>query len=300
MTPEVLRAGPIRVPSARGPVPEAPSTPALELLAQVPLFQGLGSTAHQRIAARFIERRLEAGEVLFREGEVGTALYVVADGEIEVLIGRGGREVTLARLGPRSHLGEMALLDDAPRSTSARATTRTTLLEVSREVFLAELIEAPGATRALLGEMARRLRGVNAMVGERLARDAVREVEKNRTPGERLADRFAAFNGSWFSIVGVLVATSAWVLLNAASDRPFDPYPFVFFNLVLGIAVALQGPLLMMSQNRQAQRDRAQAAADFQLNLKNEVALEALASDLARLERKFEAALGARRPHDGR
>jgi uncharacterized membrane protein len=270
---------------------------ALELLAQVPLFHGLGAGALQRIAARLVERRLEAGQFLFREGDLGTTLYVVADGEIEVLVGRGGREVTLARLGPRTHLGEMALLDDAPRSTSARASTRSTLLlEVSREVFLAELLAAPEATRALLGEMARRLRGVNAMIGESLARDAVRDVERNRTFGERLADRFAAFNGSWFSIIGVLVATSGWVLVNLASERPYDPYPFVFFNLLLGIAVTLQGPLLMMSQNRQAQRDRAQASADFQLNLKNELALEAMARDLGRLELKIDAALAARRP----
>jgi uncharacterized membrane protein len=269
------------------------------LLAEVPLFNGLGANALQRIADRLVEHRLEAGEVLFREGEVGKALYVVVSGEIEVLVGRGGREATLARLGPRSHLGEMALLDDAPRSSTARAASTTTLIEVSRETFLGELLGSPDATRALLGEMARRLRGVNAMIGESLARDAVREVERNRTYGERLADRFASFNGSWFSIVGVLVATAGWVLVNAATERPFDPYPFVFFNLVLGIAVALQGPLLMMSQNRQAQRDRAQAAADFQLNLKNELALQAMTRDLGRLERKFDAALGSPRAPPG-
>jgi CRP/FNR family transcriptional regulator, cyclic AMP receptor protein len=265
--------------------------PALELLAQVPLFQGLGSAAHARIAARLVERRLSPGEYLFHEGEAGAALYVVAEGEVEVLVGRGGREVTLARLGPRSHLGEMALLDDAPRSTSARAVTRVALLEVSGEVFLAELLAAPEATRALLSEMARRLRGANAMVGDSLARDAVREVERNLTFGERMADRFASFNGSWYSIIGVLVATGAWVLLNALGPSAFDPFPYVLFNLVLGIAVALQGPLLMMSQNRQAKRDRAQAAADFQLNLKNELALQTALRDLARLERKLDEAL---------
>jgi uncharacterized membrane protein len=268
--------------------------PALELLAQVPLFQGFGPAAQSRIAARLVERRLAPGEYLFHEGEAGAALYVVAEGEVEVLVGRGGREVTLARLGPCSHLGEMALLDDAPRSTSARAATRVALLEVSGEVFMAELLAAPEATRALLSEMARRLRGANAMVGDSLARDAVREVERNLTFGERLADRFASFNGSWYSIVGVLVATGAWVLLNALGPSAFDPFPYVLFNLVLGIAVALQGPLLMMSQNRQAKRDRAQAAADFQLNLKNELALQTALRDVARLERKVDEALAER------
>jgi uncharacterized membrane protein len=269
---------------------------ARELLGEVPLFHGMDAAALHRITLRLKERRLETGELLFSEGETGTALYVVATGEIEVLVGRGGREVTLARLGPRSHLGEMALLDDTPRSTSARAAAASTLLEVPREVFLDELLASAEATRALLGEMARRLRGVNAMIGESLARDAVHDVERNRTFGERLADRFASFNGSWFSIGGVLVATVIWVFMNSAGGTSFDPYPFVLFNLVLGIAVALQGPLLMMSQNRQAQRDRAQAAADFQLNLKNELGLQAMARDLARLERKVDGALAPRRP----
>jgi uncharacterized membrane protein len=265
-----------------------------ELLSQVPLFEGLEAAARRRIAERIVERHLAPGEYLFREGETGAALFVVADGEVEVLVDRGGREVTLARLGPRSHLGEMALLDAAPRSTSARAIASSTLLEVSREVFLAELQEAPEATRALLAELARRLRAANTLAGESLARDAMREVEHNRTFGERLADRFAAFNGSWYSIVGVLLATVVWVALNGAGAHTFDPFPFVLFNLVLGIAVALQGPLLMMSQNRQAQRDRAQAAADFQLNRKNELALQVLARDLVRIEVKLDQALTRR------
>ena len=263
----------------------------IELLSQVPLFGGLDDAARRRLSSRLRERRLQAGEFLFHEGEPGDALYVVAEGELEVVVERGGREVTLARLGPRSHLGEMAVLDDAPRSTSVRAAGPARLLEVSRATFLDELEASPSAMRALLSEMAIRLRVTNARVGDNLARDAVREVEARRTFGERLADRFASFNGSWYSIVGVLVVTAGWVAWNAAQARPFDPFPYVLFNLVLGIAVALQGPLLMMSQNRQAERDRAQAAADFQLNLKNELALQVLVRDLARTDAKLDELL---------
>jgi CRP/FNR family cyclic AMP-dependent transcriptional regulator len=136
--------------------------------------------------------------------------------------------------------------------------------------------------------MARRLREADAMVGDHLARDAVQEIEENLTFGERLADRFAALNGSWLSIGGVLAATLAWVAWNAGAARAFDPFPFVLFNLVLAVAVALQGPLLMMSQNRQARRDRAQAAADFRVNLKNELGIQALVQDVGRLERKVD------------
>jgi uncharacterized membrane protein len=259
-----------------------------DLLSEVPLLQGLDADSRDRIARRLTERRLEPGEYLFREGDAGAVMYLVAEGQIEVLVGRGGRETTLARLGPRSHLGEMAVLDDAPRSTSARAALPTRLVEVPRDVFLDDVLASREARRAVLGEMARRLREADAMVGDHLARDAVQEIEESLTFGERLADRFAALNGSWLSIGGVLAATLAWVAWNGGAARPFDPYPFVLFNLVLAVAVALQGPLLMMSQNRQARRDRAQAAADFRVNLKNELGIQALVQAVGRLERKVD------------
>jgi len=234
-----------------------------------------------------IERRLEAGDYLFREGEAGASMFLVVEGEFEVHVGRRMREKILARLRPRSHIGEMAALDDAPRSTSVRAALPSRLIEVPREVFMQEVLSSPVAAKALLAEMARRLRTADVIVGDHLARDAVKELKRNLTFGERWADRFARLNGSWYSIVGVLVVSAGWMVWNVVTDRAFDPFPFVLFNLVLGIAVALQGPLLMMSQNRQAQRDRAQAAADFQVNLKNEIGIQSLLRSVARLEARI-------------
>jgi uncharacterized membrane protein len=258
------------------------------LLSTVPMFRGLEPAARSRIAERLVERRLAAGEILFHAGDPGASLFVVAEGEVAVVVGPPGRETTLARLGPGSHLGEMAVVDDAPRSTSVRALSAAELVEVPRDVFLSEVLASPEGSRALLSEMARRLRRADVLVGEHLARDAVREVEARRTFGERLADRFAAFNGSWASIAGVFAASAAWIAWNAATDRPFDPFPYVLYNLVLAIAIALQGPLLMMAQNRQAERDRAQAAADYELNLKNELGIEALRREVREMRRDLE------------
>jgi len=263
-----------------------------DLLSQVPLLRGLDAATRARIAAHVVERRLRPGELLFHEGEPGAALYAVAEGEVEVLVKSGAEELTLARVGPGGHLGEMAVLDDAPRSATARAATPALLLEVPREVVLEELLSSPATARALLAEMARRLRAADALAGEHVARDPVREMEERLTVGERLADRFTSFNGSWAFILGVLGVTAAWVVANEVLHRPFDAFPYVLFNLVLGIGVALQGPFIMMSQNRQARKDRARAAADYEVNLKNELGIQALARDLARLERKLDALAG--------
>jgi CRP/FNR family transcriptional regulator, cyclic AMP receptor protein len=269
---------------------------SMHQLRTVPLLRGFDDGSLQRIATHSTEQRLAAGEALFQEGDAGGVLYLVVEGEIEAYVGGGSRRQTLRRLGPGSHLGELAILDGAPRSTSARATRATRLLLVPGEVVMEEVLSSHDASREMLAEMARRLRGATSLVGEYVARNGVKEFEGRLTFSERLAERVAAFNGSWLSFGGVLIVTAVWVAANAQSAIAFDPYPYQLFNLLLGVAIALQGPMLMMSQNRQAQRDRAQAAAEYELNLKNEVGIENLAAGLARIEECLERIA----PGDGR
>ncbi|MCB2011624.1 MAG: DUF1003 domain-containing protein [Geminicoccaceae bacterium] len=94
------------------------------------------------------------------------------------------------------------------------------------------------------------------------------------TLGERLADRVAAFGGSWTFIVSFGIVLAVWVIINTVilSGRAiFDPYPFVFLNLVLSMLAAVQAPVIMMSQNRQANKDRLTATNDYEVNLKAEL-----------------------------
>ena len=107
------------------------------------------------------------------------------------------------------------------------------------------------------------------------------------TLGERLADRVAQFGGSWTFIALFCAVLLAWAGLNAAVlARPFDPYPFIFLNLLLSMLAAIQAPVIMMSQNRQAARDRLDAAHDYAVNLKAEMEIMALHDklDVLRLE----------------
>lgn len=92
--------------------------------------------------------------------------------------------------------------------------------------------------------------------------------------GDRLSDRMAAFGGSWTFIVLFALVLAGWVLLNSfllAGARAFDPYPFIFLNLVLSMLAAIQAPIIMMSQNRQSAKDRLAAAHDYEVNLKSEL-----------------------------
>ena len=113
-----------------------------------------------------------------------------------------------------------------------------------------------------------------------ISRNADREFEESLTLGQRLADRIAIFGGSWPFILSFLALLLAWVVLNTAIPRrvgtPFDPYPFIFLNLILSMLAALQAPVIMMSQNRHAAKDRVAAGHDYEVNLKAELEILAL------------------------
>jgi uncharacterized membrane protein len=95
------------------------------------------------------------------------------------------------------------------------------------------------------------------------------------TTGQRMADRLAAFAGSWTFIIGFILVLLGWIVLNVAFLlRPFDPYPFILLNLVLSCVAAIQAPVIMMSQNRQEAKDRLRAENDYKVNLKAEILIE--------------------------
>ncbi|MFC4311354.1 DUF1003 domain-containing protein [Steroidobacter flavus] len=108
--------------------------------------------------------------------------------------------------------------------------------------------------------------------------DPNRRLDAEATFGDRLADRVAGFGGSWAFIVGFIVFLACWAAFNllAGKDRAPDPYPFIFLNLILSMLAALQAPIIMMSQNRQSDKDRLMATHDYEVNLKAELEIMAL------------------------
>ena len=110
-----------------------------------------------------------------------------------------------------------------------------------------------------------------------LSEDVNTAFDKSSSFGERLADRVASFGGSWTFIILFGVVLVAWTLGNdLLRGRAFDPYPFIFLNLMLSMLAAIQAPIIMMSQNRQSSRDRLDASHDYEVNLKAELEIMAL------------------------
>jgi uncharacterized membrane protein len=128
----------------------------------------------------------------------------------------------------------------------------------------------------------------SAIERKALSRDVNKAFAASTGFGERLADSMARVGGSWSFILGFLGFLVVWTLLNAwlLGRDSFDPYPFIFLNLVLSMLAAIQAPIIMMSQNRQAARDRLDAAHDYEVNLKAEIEIMALHEKLDELRHR--------------
>jgi uncharacterized membrane protein len=147
--------------------------------------------------------------------------------------------------------------------------------------FLRACDEAGESEQRVVESLSRRLH---------ISHDVNREFEESLTVGQRLADRIAIFGGSWTFILIFVAALLAWVVLNTAVlarvARPFDPYPYIFLNLILSMLAALQAPVIMMSQNRLATKDRIVAGHDYEVNLKAELEILALHQKLDMLRQE--------------
>jgi uncharacterized membrane protein len=147
-------------------------------------------------------------------------------------------------------------------------------VELTRKTLARRLLNAgfqrlPLRDRARLALVTRRLR---------IARNIQKEFDDRLTFGQRLADQVASFGGSWSFIIIFGAILVSWVFTNTAllGTNSFDPYPFIFLNLILSMIAAIQAPVIMMSQNRQSAKDRMAMEHDFDVNLKAELEIMAL------------------------
>ena len=255
-------------------------------LARIPLFKRLEPHELEHLAEDIDQVNYPAGETIFNEHDLGDGLYVVETGSVRIwVMDEDVNEVTLAELKPGDFFGELAVLDRGERSSSATALVDTHLHKLSSDAFQQFLIEHPDAAIDVICEIAQRMRQTNQLVSKRAARNINVEMDQKATIGQRIADRVASFGGSWTFIIIYLTFLVAWMAFNTfvlvhygkgEEGAQFDAYPYILLNLMLSMTAALQAPIIMMSQNRAAEKDRLAAEQDFKVNLKSELMLEEL------------------------
>lgn len=126
---------------------------------------------------------------------------------------------------------------------------------------------------------------LDLLIDEPISIDALKEEEKNIKFGDKVADKITKFVGSWTFILGFSSFLIIWVLINLYLINNLDPYPFILLNLVLSCIAALQAPIIMMSQNREAKRDSLRSKNDYRTDLKSELILEELHDKIERIEK---------------
>jgi CRP/FNR family cyclic AMP-dependent transcriptional regulator len=255
-------------------------------LSRIPLFKRLTSDELEQLAKEVDQVLFDVDETIFNEQDKGDALYVVEAGSVRIwVLDEDVKPVTLAELKPGEFFGELAVLDRGPRSTNATAIVETTLHRLSSDDFQKFLMEHPDVAIDVICEIGARMRQTNVLVSKRATRNINVEMEERATIGQRIADRVASFGGSWTFIIIYLSFLAGWMAFNTfvlihygrgENGAQFDPYPYILLNLMLSMTAALQAPIIMMSQNRAAEKDRLAAEQDFKVNLKSELMLEEL------------------------
>ena len=255
-----------------------------DLLGNIALFESLTDDDLASLSQRLTAADYAPGGIIFNQGEEGSSLFIIQNGAVEISYGEGKAKVCLATLFPGQYFGELSLFDGAPRSATATAIKDSHLIRLDRRDMVDFVDKNPAAALRIIAEMSERMRQTNELMSRQVSRNVLEEAEEQLTFGQRIADRVAAFGGSWPFIILFATIMVVWMVSNILLlSRPFDPYPFILLNLALSTVAALQAPIIMMSQNRQASKDKLLAENDYQVNLKAEMEIEALLRGQAEL-----------------
>ena len=151
-------------------------------------------------------------------------------------------------------------------------------LNLYRRLYLTKLLEQEKGELALVDKDVMEAIRDNSILSENIQED----MESKLTLGHKLADKIASFGGSWTFIIAFFTFLIVWMLINIwiMTKKPFDPYPFILLNLILSCLAAIQAPIIMMSQNRQEQKDRKRAEHDYKINLKAELEIKLLSEKM--------------------
>jgi CRP/FNR family transcriptional regulator, cyclic AMP receptor protein len=278
-----------------------------DMLAEVPLFSLLDDQERATLAERIDVVKLPAGKVVFNYGDPGDSMYVVRSGVVEISCANDtGDKIVLEMARPGDFFGENSLLDGGARTAAALVLEDLDALVVDRG-DLDELFRIkPQAALDLLTATGKHLREASRILRHTASRNVNEDEEDRRTTVMKIADWISKFSGSLLFLFIHLGIFFAWIVLNVrpldhAPIGGFDPYPFGLLTMAVSLEAIVLSVFVLLSQNRQAERDRRRNDIEFDVNLKAEMQIahmhrkvdEQNEAVLARLEH-MEKLLGAR------
>jgi uncharacterized membrane protein len=248
-----------------------------EMLAEVPFFALLDDQERATLAERLDLVTVPAGQALYNAGDPGDSLYVVRSGEVELFFKNDtGDKIVLETARAGDFFGETSLMDGGPRTASAVVTVDLEALVVDRGDLDEFFRLRPAAALDLLAASGRRLREITTMLRHTASRNINDAVVDNRTTVMKIADWISEFSGSLpflFIHCGIFFV---WVSLNVdplkkTSIGAWDPFPFGLLTMVVSLEAIILSVFVLLSQNRQAARERLRNDVEYEVNLKAEL-----------------------------
>ncbi|PYS50757.1 MAG: cyclic nucleotide-binding protein [Acidobacteria bacterium] len=252
----------------------------VEMFADIDLFNMLHKEDQIALADVVDYEQLEAGQTLFQTGDPGDSLFIVHSGEIELYIkDTAGQKIVLTTAREGEMFGELALLDSGPRSATALALMDSGLLVLDRDDLLLLFQKRPDAALHMLAAMSGMTRKADQLLRTRVSRNANEEVQENLGVLQKIADWLAWFSGSMPFLLSHTVWFAVWILLNTlilprdpeTKLRGFDPYPFGLLTMIVSLEAIFLACFVLISQNRQAQKDKVRADIEYDVNIKAEL-----------------------------
>ena len=235
------------------------------------------------------ERTFEPGQIVIKAGDPGANFYIIQEGEFEIwLTDTEGKKVVLDVLGQGKFFGELSMLSGETRSASATSEENVVTLELDRNEFFDFLRRRPDAAIDVLTQLGDRLKHTDDILRTRVSRNANDEQDELLSPGQRIADVIADFSGSIPFLLINLVAFVVWIVLNTAAPLLLhDPFPFQFLTMAVSLEAIFLSIFVLISQNRQAAKDRIKADLDYQVNVKAEMEMSVIAVQIRDIQRKL-------------
>lgn len=252
------------------------------LLTDLPLFASLTSGECALLAEVVDTRVLPKGEILFKAGDPGQAMYVIASGEMEISVtDHAGQKIVLTTFGKGDVFGELAMLDTGPRTATAVVLEDAELLELDRDDLVLLVTKKPEAVLHLLGAMGAMTRKADMLLRTRVARNPNEEIQEQLTFMQKLADWIAAFSGSMSFLAMNALWFGLWIYLNVSGVWRFDPFPFGLLTMIVSLQAIFLSIFVLLAQNRQASKDHVRDDIEYDINVKAEL-------EIAHLHEKVE------------
>jgi uncharacterized membrane protein len=259
-----------------------------DLLRQIPLFHLLDENEAKSLAEQLDHHTYLAGQLIFSAGDRGGTMFVVQSGRVEIFIkDDNGEHVTLSYVKENELFGELSLLDNAPRSAYAKALENTSVFIIDQN-DLKILVEAhPHAALDMMTMLGQRIREADYLVGTRVVSRNPNEVEQERTFSQKLADLLASIAGDMRFVYFSVIWFTVWISWNVGlipGLKPFDPYPFSFLTLVVSLEAIFLATFVLVSQNRQAEREKVRNNIEYEVNIKAELEIRDLHNRLDEIQ----------------